>query len=60
MPSDIWTPMAVAIRHGATAESSVVAAGPAVARPVPGRVVLAEAMAAMTRAVTPARATGRR
>ncbi|GAA1291067.1 hypothetical protein GCM10009647_000130 [Streptomyces sanglieri] len=60
MPSDICTPMAAGIRHGATPAERAVATGPAEARLAIGRVLLAVAIAAMTRAVAEASAIGRR
>ncbi|MFJ2134261.1 hypothetical protein ACIOMQ_25915 [Streptomyces sp. NPDC087845] len=58
MPSDICTPMAVGIRHGAIPAGRVVATGPAEARPTVGRVLLADAMEAMTRTVAEVSAIG--
>ncbi|GAA2962081.1 hypothetical protein GCM10020227_32060 [Streptomyces flavovirens] len=60
MPSDICTPMVAGIRHGARPVPRGADTGPAEARLERGRVVLAEAMVAMTRAVAPASARGRR
>ncbi|GAA2457961.1 hypothetical protein GCM10010433_70040 [Streptomyces pulveraceus] len=59
-PSDICTPMVAGIRHGAMPAARPVATGPAEARLPIGSVLLAVAIAAMTRAVAEASAIGRR
>ncbi len=60
MPSDICTPIVPAIRHGASADSTVVATGPAADWPRPDIPVLAVAVTPIASAVRPMYAPVRR